>query len=86
MEPPDTPELDKRSALKTERHAILDFLEYLESQQMTVCGLLGECFVPISDVRIAILDRFLGLDSAKMAEEMEALLDYQRSLNQPKGN
>jgi hypothetical protein len=84
MEPPQTPEYDKLKACRPEIDAIEAFLDYLYKNDYAVCEVGGDYYIDKAFVE-PLIRKSLGIDLIKVADEFDALLEYQRHLNAKAG-
>ena len=86
MEPPQTPECDKLKACRPEIDAIYAFLHYLGEKGYAICELGDDNnYYYAAKSEDALVRESLGIDPVKVADEFDALLEYQRHLNAKAG-
>ncbi len=82
------PECERLAALQVREHAIIDFLEWLEtekivlSQSDTTTPMMPSCwYLPIIETRNALLMRHFGIDRVVLEKERRAMLAAAASIS-----
>lgn len=70
----ETPTLDKMLAVKDQSRAIGEFLDWLESEGLVLCGHDGDHYVGHYESTEALLARHFGIDLDAAEREKRAIL------------
>lgn len=68
MDHTEYPEYEKLSAVSDERHTLSDFIEWLQSKNLWICGGPGELnhYYPVSASGDSLVMQFLEIDQDKL--------------------
>lgn len=79
---PQYPNAERLSARWQEWLQIDGFLDWFDEQGYEICKLDGDEYYPSYESRKSIRDRYLGIDTRAYDNELRAMLDEQRKLNE----
>jgi len=84
IKPPPHPECEKFAAVRERAITIIDFLNWLEDQELNICtyDTGTDQWFPWAATEEGFLMKYAEVDPAKLEQERRALLDYQRALNE----
>ncbi len=79
MKYPETPELDKLSAVQPETGAMSTFIDYIEEPGLAICYVdpcvNGVRYYPTSRTNSSLIAGALDIDEVKVEAERQAILD-----------
>lgn len=79
---PPTPQFDALDACDDARRYLLDFLEWLRDQRMSIGRYSPHVpFSPIDESTDSLLMRYLSIDAKALEKERRALLEWARSIS-----
>jgi len=81
---PKTPELDKMHVVRSASQSIGRFIDWLRGHRMEICYREEGKFLPMPESVEKLLARYFEIDLNKVEEERQALLTWQRALNEKK--